>query len=465
MKFYNRINELKYLKDLDNRGFKFVLTRGIRRIGKTRLIEEFLKDKKYVYLFIKKTDTENILLRGLSETLKIPLFTKLEDMFDHLFSKYNYIFIDEGQNLYNIKKSIFGYFQQKFDYLDHNNITKYVLMTGSSNSLIRKIFYDYEKELYGRVNGKIYLKELKSGTIYRLLTDLGFSDFEDKLKTWFVFGGIVKFYSDLSLFKPKSFNEIKQKYLMHYDEMYNEGKEIIISEMGGEHKIYFSLLDSIASGKTKFNEIKANFDNDGNKTNRYLGIVKNEFQLITIEKPIMSLLKKRDKQVLYKIKYPFLGYWFDTIYRYKSLIEQEHYNIYNKMHDLRLQNIFGFRFEEFIIDMMKKHMPNFNIGRQWGKIPRSFKPDPAKSTYEIDLLGINEKTKQIIFGEAKWKNKVDAKKIAKELNEKTQYVDWHNKDRKEKLYIFAKSFKRKIREIEGKPVECINLKDLEKWIK
>ncbi|OYT43761.1 MAG: hypothetical protein B6U88_00080 [Candidatus Aenigmarchaeota archaeon ex4484_56] len=84
---------------------------------------------------------------------------------------------------------------------------------------------------------------------------------------------------------------------------------------------------------------------------------------------------------------------------------------------------------------------------------------------EIDILALNEKTKEILFAECKWQNKVNALKIAKELAEKTQYVQWHNNKRKETFAIFAKSFSKRINEYEGRKVYCFDLKDLENYWK
>jgi len=89
----------------------------------------------------------------------------------------------------------------------------------------------------------------------------------------------------------------------------------------------------------------------------------------------------------------------------------------------------------------------------------------VKSFCIIPLVALNEKTKEILFAECKWQSKVNAKKICKELAEKSQYVQWHNDKRKESFVIFAKSFSRKIEEFEGRRVYCFDLRDLERIMK
>ena len=60
--------------------------------------------------------------------------------------------------------------------------------------------------------------------------------------------------------------------------------------------------------------------------------------------------------------------------------------------------------------------------------------------------------------ECKWRDKVDIKKVLRELKEKADLVDWRKKERKEYYAIFAKSFREKIGE---KNVLLFDLRDLE----
>ena len=67
--FVGRDRELKKLETLYERGeFEFVVFYGRRRVGKTTLMNEFLKDKKSAYyMAVEGTKAEN--LAGLSKSL------------------------------------------------------------------------------------------------------------------------------------------------------------------------------------------------------------------------------------------------------------------------------------------------------------------------------------------------------------------------------------------------------------
>ena len=125
-------------------------------------------------------------------------------------------------------------------------------------------------------------------------------------------------------------------------------------------------------------------------------------------------------------------------------------------------------FEKIILELLKKKVILLRfefdkINKQWGKIPGVPKD---KNQYEIDICALNEKTKEILFGECKWKDNVNPEKVLHELEEKASYIEWNNGKRKEHYVIFAKSFTKKIKN-QGKNncfIDCFNLKDIENYI-
>jgi hypothetical protein len=108
----------------------------------------------------------------------------------------------------------------------------------------------------------------------------------------------------------------------------------------------------------------------------------------------------------------------------------------------------GVKFEDFVREIMPEIgiMEITEIGRWWRK------------DKEVEIVALNEQKKEILFAECKWQGNVNAGKTLSELREKTKNIDWHKEDRKEYFVIFAKSFKKKIKE---KNVFCFDLKDID----
>lgn len=468
MKFYNREKELELVKTLlRSEGTTFIVVKGLRRIGKTSLILESLKGKKFANIFVPKDKTTSLFLEELSHELEIPLFSRLIDLFRYIFEKYEIIFIDEFQNFYNMDKSAYSDIQKLFEELKRKKKRISILVTGSSYSLIGKIFSDYAKALYGRKDLEITLEELSIPTIRKMLSDLGIKDIEEQIKFWSVFGGIPKFYELVEKFPSKSFDKIMELFYSQIKSLVSEGNSILISEFGSSYKIYYSVMEAIAQGKTKLSEISTAFKDNPIVTNRYLDIMRREYNLIAKMTPITEDVRK-SKQGIYIIKNNFLKFWFAFIKRYENYYEQnrsqELFDIFNR----EFSSFVGMAFEDFCLEAVKKI--NFKgtsfikVGRQWGKILGAKK---GRNAYEIDICALNDENKEILLGECKWKNDINPIKIMKELKEKSQYIRWACNERKEHYVVFAKSFKNKDikkikKELNLENVYLFDLKDIEK---
>ena len=84
----------------------------------------------------------------------------------------------------------------------------------------------------------------------------------------------------------------------------------------------------------------------------------------------------------------------------------------------------------------------------------------TKESYEIDILLLNNATKQIAFVECKWKDLSYNKslKLLEELQRKAGYVDWYNKKRKEQYGLIARKIENK-KELRNKGFLVYDLDD------
>jgi len=451
--FVGRKQELKFLNDEYLKvGFSFIPIYGRRRIGKTELIKRFIKNKSNVIFFnaIQGSKKENIQLFKQSSKYVINL-SDIKDAWIPLFKNIStldntIIIIDEFPYLVNSDSSIPSKFQYIIDnYLSDKNIM--LILTGSLQSIMWNSVLSYNAPLYGRRTGQIHLKSLHFEDVLSYFTN---KSIKNVINIYGITGGIPAYF--------RFFNDNKDFFNILFDAILPQNKYLreepifLMRQEFRDPKIYLSILSAIGEGKVHLSEI-INYVGLKDKTS-LSPYLHNLILLNYVEKEYSLLRNKYNKKGIYKIKDRLFLFWSRIIRPYEGILDIKLDDLKKEITN-RYKAHMGYIFESLIRDIfLRKNSYNISkIGRWWYK------------DKEIDLLGINEKTKQIIFGEAKWKDKVDAKKIAKELNEKTQYVDWHNKERRETLYIFAKSFKRKVQQIENKPVKCINLKDLEKWIK
>src|SRR5271157_1767203 len=125
MKFVDRESELAELSGLEtlSREKLFVIAiYGLRRVGKTRLLLEFLKDRG-LYFFVNKNKTSADLLSEFQEIMrKGGVLGELEslDSWDKFFEtlitrKSPPMVFDEFQNFTSVEPAVFGILQKTID--------------------------------------------------------------------------------------------------------------------------------------------------------------------------------------------------------------------------------------------------------------------------------------------------------------------------------------------------------------
>ncbi len=468
MKFINRRKELTYLEDtrqLSKRKLFTLVVFGLRRVGKTRLIKEFTKGKS-LYFFVNKNKSSIGLLRDFQEVLRenkliseLEILRNWDDFFKIIFERYKGIVVfDEFQNFFNVDPSVFGTLQNFIDgYEERKDLL--IVFCGSLIGLIKRTFEDNREPLYGRIKRKLNLKPLSLLDIMEM-GDLLKLDFEDIIKLYVIFGGFPLYWvaiEDEGLV-GKGFEEIMESFFFRENAIFeDEVEKILALEFGKRKGRYYDILVAIASGRNTLAKIASFLSVKQTELTRYVKELVEYFEMVEYEKQVCG-----NKRIMY-IKNSLMNFWFRHFYKNLSLYKQRNPEFIKKTKE-NISSYIGKRFELICAEIIKelKLFDADSVGKQWGKIKGKPK---GENTYEIDVLAINEKTKEILACECKWQGRVNAEKVVKELNEKLSYVDWHKKKRKESFAIFAKSFSKKIKSYEGKPVYCFDLKDLQRLLR
>lgn len=442
IQFKNRKNEINEIKEvLGSKKHEFVIIYGRRRIGKTELILKATEKKKRIYyLAVKEKNLErfyNICLKHYGEIAKLK--KDWEILFEFLKDKVETIIIDEFQNLIQEDENILNIFQSIEDLILKGSKLKLFLL-GSSISIITSKVLDYKSPLYGRRTGSFELtavsffdliKFFPKIKIKKLIEIFGFADGIPN----YLIKIDKEFWSWLKeeIEKKRTFLRDEVTFLMRY-----EFEDL---------STYRLILEAIANGKTKLNEIKNFIKVKRTDISPYLSNLI-EVKMIKRTVPITENIKSRKGR--YYLCDNFLKFWFKYIYPNLSSIEEGIFDFNTIKRDYNCY--LGYIFEEISKQYLirKKIFDYSKIGRWWHK------------DKEIDILALNEKTKQILFCECKWKDKVNVEKILKKLKEKAKYVNWNNEKRKEYYAVFAKSFSKRLDEWQGRKVYCFDLDNIEK---
>lgn len=422
--FIGREAELKFLQDkyTEERGQLIVLY-GRRRVGKTETLREFCKDKPHVFFSCTQT-TDLVQLRNFSSRMfkeNIPAknyiseFADWEKAFRAVLdlpygNQKKLLVIDEFPYMCRGNKSIPSILQNLWDAeLRDSNVM--IILCGSAMSFIEKELLSEKNPLYGRATGIYKMKEMGFYDAIKFFPE--YSD-RDKVLTYAVLGGIPHY---LRQWNPKlSVDEnIKRNILTKGCILYSEVEFLLHQELR-ETPIYNSIIEAVALGNTKLNDIsQKSLLEDTAKTSVYLknlmelGIVEREFS-------VDSKIKERANtgRGIYRLTDNFFRFWYAFGFaNYSQLEDGDVDGVYEYVVKPALHEFASFAFEdvcrEFVRMLQKKNELPFRyskMGRWMGKTTvRDEKASDGLRTAEteIDLLCIGKDAREYLVGECKFK--------------------------------------------------------------
>lgn len=446
MRFVNREKEIDILRDtriLSKRKLFSITIWGLRRVGKTRMMLEFMKDTD-MYFFVNKDKTSislldeyEIYLKNANITNEFEKLNNWDDFFKVMFERYEGIVaFDEFQNFLSVDKSVFGTLQK---YIDLNEDKKGLLLffTGSTTGLIKKLFLDSKQPLYGRIKRQMHLKPMSFENIIDMCGELGITELSEIIKIYAVAGGYPRYYiavEDENL-KDVSFENIIDRFFFVENAIFEDEIMSILSlEFGKRSGVYYDILTAVASGCTRISEIASFLRKKETDLTRQTYELVHYFNILNYEEQVIG-----NKKLLY-IDHPLMDFWFRFFYKNISDYKRRNTSFVEKT-KISINNHIGKRFEivsrEFLIDKNKIPFEYHTVGRQWGKIKDATK---GQNTYEIDIVALNTDSKDILFVECKWKDlsTQQAENILYDLQKKSKFVDWNNDVRKEHFGLIAK---------------------------
>ena len=447
MPFINREQELKVLNEKWQSSIaQFFIIYGKRRVGKTELIKQFIKDKPAIYFLAdKRTTAEQLRELGqiVGNYFKDAILIKNGfgdwiEAFSYLKTKTTtkplILAIDEYPYLTENDKSTSSLFQKGWDeYLKNTKI--FLILSGSSIAMMESETLNQSAPLFGRRTGQILVDPLNFSQSRKFFPEKSFSDF---LNIYTITGGMPAYLKQFEGGGEMS-EEIKKKIFNKTAFLYNE-VEFTLKEELRETKNYLAILRAIALGKRKLSEIVNEVGLDKATANKYISVLIN-LRLVEREVPITEDKPDKSRRGLYKISDNFFVFWFQYIFPYKSYLEMDNYDyVLEKMFSsLKYDDNVSSGFKsiaaqvyervavELLIAWQDKIFAFERVGRYWD------------SEQEIDVVGFSSSEKKIIFGECKWSEKPVGINIYEELKKKAAKVDWNKNDRKEYYILFSKS--------------------------
>jgi hypothetical protein len=399
MHFYNRENELKLLRNIDEKSKRLAqmtVVVGRRRIGKTTLLNKSVQGTPFVYLFVTRKN-EALLCDEFVSTIKTSLnvevygsiktfkevFSFLMDLSQRLHFT---LIIDEFQEFLNINTSIFSEMQNIWDSRkDHSTIN--LILCGSVYSMMTRIFEHSKEPLFGRATARIHLKPLNVSTLKEILAEHNPTFTDEDLLAFFIFtGGVAKYVELLVQSGALSLEKMLDEMVSENSLFIDEGKNVLIDEFGRDFGNYFSILSLIASSKTSRPEIESVLEMD---TGGFLSRLEVDFGIIQKVKPINA--KPGGRNLKYYIRDNFLNFWFRFIYKNWSAIEIGNFNYVRSIVESDYRTYSGRFLEQYFVEKIALEGNWSRIGTYWERGNKN----------EIDIVALNEADRKILICEVK----------------------------------------------------------------
>lgn len=405
MKFYNRTTEIAELQRIKEMAYndhsKLTVITGRRRIGKTSLILNALKDDVIVYLFVSRKSEADLCSGFCAEIERqlavfVPKIGSFIEVFRFLLEqaknqKFTLV-IDEFQEFININESVYSDIQNYWD--QYRTATKMnFIVSGSIYSLMTKIFQDKKEPLFGRADAMIKLTPFTTAVLKEILSDYKPDYTNDELLALYTYTGGVPKYVEL-LVDNKALTIPKMiKYICQSDSPFiDEGRNLLIQEFGKKYGNYFSILDAISSGMNTQSQIEAFM---GEKSiGGQLSKLETVYEVIKKQRPIFA--KEGSQTVRYEVSDNFLRFWFRYIERNRTLIELGNYEGLARLINDDYPTYSGKTLELYFKQKMQESFEYRAIGSWW---------EPKGSQNEVDIVAITLDNKKAFVAEVKRQKK------------------------------------------------------------
>ncbi|MGM9948064.1 ATP-binding protein [Floccifex sp.] len=413
MNFIGRKTELEKLNDEYQRNGSFVVVYGRRRIGKTTLIKEFIKDKTaFYFLATEELETQSMKrLAGVigrctkNSLMKKAVFTDWLDLFqiiaDYKPNEKKVLVIDEFPYLVKTNGAFPSILQNAWDEIlkEHNVM---LILSGSLIGMMNKYALSYDSPLYGRRTSQIRLNPLSFSELY----EVQHISFEQAVMQYSITGGIPK-YLELLIETDDLEKQIKKLILSKNGFLYEEPNFLLKSEFLSAVN-YFSIIKTISDGNHKLNKIASMLSQDTSSLMPYLSVL---MELGFVEKriPITEKNPERSRKGLYFISDLFIRFWFHYVYPYKGELELDNMQIVlDEMNKDFVEKFVAFVYEDICKNIFQNLCMKSKIHFVCSRIGSYWLNDIDGNT-EIDVMAIDHQNKQIFAGECKFHTKpVDA---------------------------------------------------------
>lgn len=418
--FIGRERELASLKEFyDRDGIGMTVIYGRRRIGKSTLIAEFVRDKKNIfYTATKVGKARNLELFSRQVTdlfmsgVENISFHTTEAVFDFIDKNIGndkvVLVIDELPYWAERDEALLSIMQKYIDTVWNDKNLK-IILCGSALSFMEKKVLSEKSPLFGRRDSQIRLEAFNYLDAAKFVPDYSC---EDKAICYGITGGVARY---LSMIDPsKSIDENIVKLFFRTDGyLYDETRNLLTQEFT-DIAVVNNIIEQIASGENTLNTIAGKI---GEKEPTVLYSLDKLINVGLIEKKKCITDEKNKKKTQYVLKDYMFKFWYEFIPKATSVIEMGQGGLYyQKAVKPVLHSFMGAVFEDMCrYYTLKQGITGeygcflTSVGSWWGTETITDENGNIRAqSADIDVVAISDIDKKAVIGECKFKNeKID----------------------------------------------------------
>lgn len=406
--FIGRERELKTLNDMfDQQRFQLFILYGRRRVGKTTFLKEFCKNKNSIFYSAEQSN-EKLNLEKFSALVfehysehGLEAFSNWENAIQYIHNRQTedplVLVFDEFPYLANINPGLLSSLQHLIDHqLQHGKL--FLVLCGSYMGFMEKEVLGAKSPLFGRRTGQLHMKPFEYKTSTQFVKDF---EGTEQLMLYGAFGGTAMYLQQIRSEKSMKEN-IVDLFLKPTGYLYEEPLLLLKQEVQ-EPGIYSAIIEAIAAGASKANEIAGKTGEDAAKCLKYIGTLC-ELGIINKELPFGE--KATSRKSLYSIADLMFRFWYRYVAVNKTLLETDAQEIvWKRKIEPDLNHYMGHVFEIICKDYLLRmnsigELPCLftDIGRWWGT------DSLTKKQVEIDLVA--QDGNDYLICECKWRNEL-----------------------------------------------------------
>ena len=416
--FVDRKPELERLDSLyKSEDPKLAVVYGRRRIGKTSLVIESIKDRKNAvyHQAIQGTAEQQIkyFIDDVSETY--PDVTDIredwENILKYLVKNDAVVIIDEFPYLVNENEELPSLIQRIWDHEVDNSSTTFVL-TGSSIGMMHDVAIDGRAPLYGRISkepkGKLDIGPLPFKDAIKFFP--GYNP-EEQVMAFGVFGGTPEYLRAID--PSRSLKDNLTTTLLDRDGGLHEEPEDVLHRELKEVDRYFAVLKAMAEGNRKTNEIGQASGIKSGSEGYYLDRLR---KLCIIERSYpITVDPARSRQGRYRVRDPLFRFWFRFVYGRSTRYEVYGGDAYKDLIEPELPDFVSSTFEELCQSALLQ-IYNYNFTEKPGNWWDS-------DGHEIDIVAPTS-DKKLVVGEVKFQQQPLDYGVLAQLERETPLIHW-----------------------------------------